>query len=571
MSRKIFISFLGTTNYMLTHYSIDGVKSKPVRFVQEALIDHFCTDWTEEDRIMIFFTEDSQKKNWSDNGQNYITEDVERIGLNSILSNKPYSTIVEGILIKEGFSEEEIWSIFNTVYNKLKDNDEIYFDVTHAFRSIPLFSTVLFNFARFTKRVFLKSVHYGAFEILGPSYLVKNIPLEQRIAPIIDLTGLIELQKFNEIANAFIEYGRISHINNLFAEKENSQNNAIRQAISRIKIASEKLEGYILTNRTKEIISGKYVENLNGNINQYINHKEIASAKIEILKKLNERLSVFSKNSENNIIEAIKWAYNYNMIPQAYTMGQEYIISLVCSKFREYNFYQGIPTKDSERKFREYIAAILGIKERDIINQKFEGKLLDNVDVAQNLLDIVLIKDIRRFYYDLARYRNIINHAKNGDYTVTQFKEIFERSFFPCVELLNQPSSKQVAPKKISTLFLNLTNHPSNLWCDKQLEAARTFGEIMDMPFPMIDETDNETYISALADEYFQKILELAKDKNVTVHLMGELTFTFALLKRLQEYGIPCVASTSKRIVKEESAGRKSEVIFQFERFRRYE
>ena len=120
-------------------------------------------------------------------------------------------------------------------------------------------------------------------------------------------------------------------------------------------------------------------------------------------------------------------------------------------------------------------------------------------------------------------------------------------------------------------MLINLTNHPSDQWSKKQLEAASVYGDIMDMPFPVIDEMADENYIEALADEYLQKILELAKDKNVTVHLMGELTFTFALLKRLQEHGVPCVASTSKRIVKEEGAGRKGEVIFQFERFRRYE
>lgn len=120
-------------------------------------------------------------------------------------------------------------------------------------------------------------------------------------------------------------------------------------------------------------------------------------------------------------------------------------------------------------------------------------------------------------------------------------------------------------------MLINLTNHPSSLWNDKQLKAARTYGEIMDMPFPIIDETDDETYISTLADEYLQKIFELAKESNVTVHLMGELTFTFALLKRLQQHGITCVASTSKRIVMGEKAGRKGEVVFQFERFRQYE
>lgn len=122
-----------------------------------------------------------------------------------------------------------------------------------------------------------------------------------------------------------------------------------------------------------------------------------------------------------------------------------------------------------------------------------------------------------------------------------------------------------------TNLFINLTNHPSSLWSEKQRQAALLYGEIVDLPFPIIDDAGDENYISALADEYLQKILTFSKDDCVTVHLMGELTFTFALLKRLQRRGIMCIASTSKRIVKEETAGLKTEVIFQFERFRKYE
>ena len=120
-------------------------------------------------------------------------------------------------------------------------------------------------------------------------------------------------------------------------------------------------------------------------------------------------------------------------------------------------------------------------------------------------------------------------------------------------------------------MLINLTNHPSSLWCSKQLEAAHIYGVILDMPFPSIDETGDEAYIKTIADEYLKKILVYTRDKSVTVHLMGELTFTYALLKRLQSFSIPCIASTSKRIVKEESIGKKAEVIFQFERFRCYE
>ncbi|MBE6328913.1 MAG: CRISPR-associated protein [Bacteroidales bacterium] len=120
-------------------------------------------------------------------------------------------------------------------------------------------------------------------------------------------------------------------------------------------------------------------------------------------------------------------------------------------------------------------------------------------------------------------------------------------------------------------MLINLTNHPSSRWSDKQKAAAEVYGEIVDMPFPVIDEAGDEKYIATLADEYLNKIVNLSDTQSVVVHLMGEQTFSYALIKRLRERGITCVASTTKRIVKEEVQGKKSEVIFQFERFRAYE
>jgi hypothetical protein len=77
--------------------------------------------------------------------------------------------------------------------------------------------------------------------------------------------------------------------------------------------------------------------------------------------------------------------------------------------------------------------------------------------------------------------------------------------------------------------------------------------------------------IAELADEYVEKIVTSSNSYPFVVHIMGEQTFSYALIKRLRERGITCVASTTKRIVKEEVPGKKSEVIFQFERFRAYE
>ncbi|MBP3419956.1 MAG: CRISPR-associated protein [Marinifilaceae bacterium] len=120
-------------------------------------------------------------------------------------------------------------------------------------------------------------------------------------------------------------------------------------------------------------------------------------------------------------------------------------------------------------------------------------------------------------------------------------------------------------------MLINLSNHPSLLWSERQLDAAKGYGDIIDVPFPVIDEKGDEKYISDLADEYLRRVLTLSVNNEVVVHLMGELSFTFALLNRLQANGIKCIASTSERIVLDECAGHKGEVIFRFERFREYE
>ena len=69
MARKVFISFLGSNNYLETYYSFEGKKSEhPVRFIQEDLVKRLCNEWTKDDRILIFCTDDSKTKNWLNDG-----------------------------------------------------------------------------------------------------------------------------------------------------------------------------------------------------------------------------------------------------------------------------------------------------------------------------------------------------------------------------------------------------------------------------------------------------------------------------------------------------------------------
>ncbi len=119
-------------------------------------------------------------------------------------------------------------------------------------------------------------------------------------------------------------------------------------------------------------------------------------------------------------------------------------------------------------------------------------------------------------------------------------------------------------------MLINLSNHPSPLWNQEQIKiASGQFGEVADLPFPVVDPAGDEKYIQALVDDYILKIQLLTKNSsNVTVHIMGEMTFTFAMVASLQKIGIKCVASTTTRVAVEDDGVKTSE--FQFVKFREY-
>ena len=96
-------------------------------------------------------------------------------------------------------------------------------------------------------------------------------------------------------------------------------------------------------------------------------------------------------------------------------------------------------------------------------------------------------------------------------------------------------------------MLINLSNHPSRYWGKKQQEASRCYGNVVDLPFPAIAPSANTQELQTLAHTSVQKILSMGEAESITVHIMGEMTFTFMIVKKLKELGIRCIASTTER------------------------
>lgn len=115
-------------------------------------------------------------------------------------------------------------------------------------------------------------------------------------------------------------------------------------------------------------------------------------------------------------------------------------------------------------------------------------------------------------------------------------------------------------------MLINLSNHPSSKWSgDQKNTALALYGNIEDMTFPHIDPHATRDQVTKLAEKYYTEIRSLDPS---AVHLMGELTFSFVLANLLKESEIPCVASTTERIVVEE--GNQKISTFKFVQFRSY-
>ena len=119
-------------------------------------------------------------------------------------------------------------------------------------------------------------------------------------------------------------------------------------------------------------------------------------------------------------------------------------------------------------------------------------------------------------------------------------------------------------------MLINLSNHPSDQWSEKQRICAAVYGEILDMRFPQIDPCATSEDIDELVGSCYERIMAHGKP---AVMLQGEYIFTYRLVTRLKAAGITVLAGCSARRTTEyvDEAGKtikKSE--FEFMGFKEY-
>lgn len=126
--------------------------------------------------------------------------------------------------------------------------------------------------------------------------------------------------------------------------------------------------------------------------------------------------------------------------------------------------------------------------------------------------------------------------------------------------------------------FINITNHPIERWDEEQLWAAGLHPEQVgtddeavgvELGFPAVPSMASTGQVLDMVATTIHQVEFAGRPGEATVHVMGEMTFTVALVCRLQARGYVVVASTTERTVVEDEGGKKTSV-FRFIKFRPY-
>lgn len=116
-------------------------------------------------------------------------------------------------------------------------------------------------------------------------------------------------------------------------------------------------------------------------------------------------------------------------------------------------------------------------------------------------------------------------------------------------------------------MLLNVSNHTFSEWTADQVEEAKkAYGDIIDIPFPHVPPDCSDSAIIQMARDIVVNCVKLARERGepTAIHVMGEMTLTYALVRLFQQNGFECIASVTERKYKLNGIG------FVFMGFRKY-
>lgn len=339
MARKVLISFLGTGPlaskkeriYKTARYHIGETDLGEYSFVSAALEKHYNVDATILVGTVHSMWEEVYQWHKKDKGQSLdddvyleIADYCEKANYQTDLSI-PHQEDIETtlgtgskvVLVKYGITEDEVKENINTILGIerfLNKKDELIVDVTHSFRSLPIFITNLLVYLQNVseKKITISHIHYGMLEMRD----------ELGFAPIIDLKAVLGVNDWITGAYSFSQFGNAYMISELIA-KENKSASTLLKEFSNLMNLNHL---YAIKNVSQRLSSIK-----NASYNTLIPNLIVTPIVDEFIRRF--RIGVKEKDAVFQL-KVARWQLDHRKYAQAFLTLNEAIITHVCETNR---------------------------------------------------------------------------------------------------------------------------------------------------------------------------------------------------------------------------------------------
>lgn len=423
--RRVFLSFLGTTRYSNCKYiENDGRKSSEVKFIQNSLME---LDREKFDKKYIFCTEGAEE-----NFKNLLEE-----------SENKYD--YEKIKIPDGKNEEEIWKVFEIVYDILEERDKIILDITHSFRYLPMLGITLLQYAKFMKKIEVDRICYGLFELSD----FNNGKTE---FPIIDITNFSVIQDWSKAGQIFLENGVVLNFSDVAKRefKPKTRNfDKNKNILYNISAPMKQISESIHKNRGLDIIEVSRIDEIRKGIEEI--KTDLYPPFLYILEKMEKDLSKFKSKDTYNLIHSVEWCLEKELIQQGITMLQEGLITILLER---------VGLEYTDRITREEFGNFMGKTEYTEMKEeieKFDREKMNKI-VEELKKQGIDYENLQVYYSALKEHRNDINHGGfnletkkrnnkklESEMKSKNFKRKLEENFKKIKEILEE------ADKKVNT------------------------------------------------------------------------------------------------------------------------
>lgn len=473
---KHFLTVLGTGVYKETEYFCEEGRCK-TSFIQKAVLNLKLSDWNPEDKITVFITEEAKNKNWLNRPYTkYEIEEAEKTGavlpemktgLEEILKEN-YEHCIESCMIPIGADEEELWEIFKNIFETIGQDEELYIDITHALRNIPIQLLAVISYARAIKNVKVNGIYYGAYEV--GKFNENGI----KEAPILNLLTFLDILDWSQAANEFIKYGNSDQIVDLYNEqkkrigvKQNELSKVVME-LQNITHALETSRGFYDKNNASQYKKGKSIyesykqyeetfQIMEKKDKKQQERKKQQKSSIEPLNELfniiNDKVKIFKADTNLELgLAAIQWAVENKRTQQGFTALEETMKTFLCN-------YYGFPEDDE--LYRDKICKSACIELYLKLNGKQQGQLTGEIrtaiyndwkakkmewgiapellEQAENIFQTIP-ENLLFMCHEIGDCRNSMNHfgySNKGAYSYKDLEEKLEMYYKELLEIIN--------------------------------------------------------------------------------------------------------------------------------------